>query len=303
MEFIVLSEEPRGIKELISAAKAQSASIITAVAFDEETASEAASCGASRAIKIALADGACKEEAASVIIDIAKAAGQATVLVSSTRRLVNAAGRIAQALGTVPVADVKKISDNAAAHLVFGGKVLLSEKPEGAYSVFIMQGGAYEACADAAAPCPIEAVRVEGSAGIKVLERKPKESATVDLSAAKRIVCIGRGVNSQEGFEICKDLKDALGAEMGCTRPVTETENPLMPRETYIGASGVICKPSLYVAVAASGQTQHTVGMYESGTIVAIDKNKDALFFQMCDYGIVGDYTEIVPAITRALGA
>lgn len=78
-------------------------------------------------------------------------------------------------------------------------------------------------------------------------------------------------------------------------------DEPLMPRETYIGASGVAVKPELFIGVATSGQAQHTLGMYESGKVVVIDKNKDALFFNSCDYGIVGDYAEIVPAITKAL--
>ena len=135
------------------------------------------------------------------------------------------------------------------------------------------------------------------------MENRKKTSESVDLTAAKAIVCLGRGVADEDGFEMCKGLASAIGAELGCTRPVTETEKPLMPRSAYIGSSGNTVKPGLFVSVTASGQTQFVMGMYESGKIVAVNKDPNALIFRQCDYGIVGDYTEIVPAITKALGA
>ena len=303
MNYIVISEDVRSAQELITCAKAQGASEITAVQFDAPAAETVAKSGATKVVVANVAAGTLREAVADVVVDLAKEAGEAVVLTGATRRMVNAAAAIAAALGTAPVVDVKALTEGGASHIKFGGKIVVTEKPVGPYGVYVMAVGAYEAAAADGAACPVEAVEVTPQVGVRVVELKAKETPSVDLTAAKTIVCVGRGVNAREGFEQCVALQRALHGEMACTRPVTETEDPFMPRETYIGASGLTVKPDLFISVAASGQTQHTMGMYESGKVVVIDKNKDALFFNMCDYGIVGDYNEIVPAITRALGA
>jgi electron transfer flavoprotein alpha subunit len=303
MKTFVVSETSNSARELIAAAQAQGSEEIIAVTFGQEMAMDIAKRGATLVIAANLSTEACKEDVADMIIEYAKGAREALVLTSSTRRMVNAAAQIAQGLGTAPLVDVKQLSGGVAKHASFGGKIILGEKAQGPYTVAVMQSGAFEPISEELPACPIEQREVSARGGLRVIERGKKEAETVDLTAARAIVCVGRGVNSVEGFELCVELKDALGAELGCTRPVTETENPLMPRERYIGASGVVCKPELYVGVAASGQTQHTMGMYESGVVVVIDKNPEAPFFEQSDYGMVGDYREILPALTQALEA
>lgn len=304
MKYILLSENARGALELASAAKSQGADEIVAVLADpaEGEAETVAKSGVDKVIVANPVAGALKERAASVVLDEAAGQNAVAVLVAPSRRMVSAAGRLAAALGTAPIVDANALDGCVAKRMMFGGKALVGEKPSG-NAVVVMAGGAYDPAATDGEAVAIETVTVEACPGVRAREVRPKQHDSVDLAAAKRIVSIGRGVNCADGFDECKALAGALRAEMGCTRPVTETENPLMPRETYIGASGVSCKPDLFVSVAASGQTQHTMGMYESGVVVAIDKNKDALIFDHADYGLVGDYREIVPALTAALEA
>jgi len=133
-------------------------------------------------------------------------------------------------------------------------------------------------------------------------ERKPKPPASVNLAAAKKVVCPGRGVQKQEDLQMMFELAQLLGAEVGATRPLCEGLDWL-PRERYIGVSGAFIKPDLYLGIGVSGQVQHTVGITESRVVAAINKDEEAPIFQQADYGIVGDLYQIVPALIRALQA
>lgn len=301
MKHIIVSESLQAALELVTAAQADCAESITAMLFDVDQASAVACSGVSEVVLFQVSPDALKEEVSILIANEAKKNGGGTILFANSKRMVNTAGQVAQMLDTVPATDVKAFIGGTAKHMMYGGKITVSEKSTKPFSIAVMQSASCDPATTEKKPCPIR--QIEVSAGrARVIGKKDKDLSSVDLHAAKTIVCIGRGVDSREGFEKCVGLKDALNGEMGCSRPVTETEDPLMPRETYIGASGVIVKPDLFIAIAVSGQAQHTMGMFESKVVVAIDKNANAPFLQQCDYGIVGDYATIVPAITDLLG-
>ena len=122
----------------------------------------------------------------------------------------------------------------------------------------------------------------------------------MDLSKAKRVVGVGRGLAAQDDLKMVHELAAVLNAEVGCSRPIAEGEN-WMERERYIGVSGVLLKSDLYLTLGISGQIQHMVGANASQTIFAINKDKNAPIFQYADYGIVGDAVKILPALTAAL--
>lgn len=122
----------------------------------------------------------------------------------------------------------------------------------------------------------------------------------VDLGAAQRVVTIGRGLKDAGDLHLVEDLAAAMGAEVACTRPLAEGLDWL-PVDRYIGVSGHYIAPSVYVGIGISGQLQHMVGVRRSDVVVAVNTDKDAPIFAECDYGIVGDLYQVVPALTQAL--
>jgi electron transfer flavoprotein alpha subunit len=124
-------------------------------------------------------------------------------------------------------------------------------------------------------------------------------SDTVDLTRAARIVAVGRGVKDASQLAIVQRLASALKAELGASRPACDAG--VLPIDRQIGSSGQTVAPALYVAVGVSGAVQHVVGMKASGTVVVINKDREAPIFDVADYGLVGDLAEIVPALTDAL--
>ena len=121
----------------------------------------------------------------------------------------------------------------------------------------------------------------------------------VDLSKAEIIVAIGRGIKGKENIALAEKLAEVLGGDIAASRPICDAE--WLPIDRQIGSSGQTVAPKLYIALGISGAIQHLVGMKNSGTIVAINKDPEAPIFDIADYGIVGDLFEAVPVLTEEL--
>lgn len=137
---------------------------------------------------------------------------------------------------------------------------------------------------------------------IKVIERVEEEAIKIDKADA--IVSGGRGIGEKEGFEELKDLANLLKekyekVEIGSSRPPVDLGWVRSARQ--IGLTGEKVSPDLYIAIGISGATQHLVGMSNSNTIIAINKDPNATIFEMSDYGIVGEYEKTLPAFKNKL--
>jgi len=135
----------------------------------------------------------------------------------------------------------------------------------------------------------------------KILKVQEMKSEGVNVEDAEIIVSCGRGFKKKEDIKMVKDLADAIkGKTVGCSRPIA-ADLKWLSEDHWIGLSGHKVKPKLYIAAGISGQIQHIAGMRDSGIIVAINKDPEALIFKSADYGIVGDLYEILPKLTSAV--
>ena len=131
----------------------------------------------------------------------------------------------------------------------------------------------------------------------KVVDKVKEEVAGIKLEDADVVICGGRGMGSSEAFQELEPLAKALGAAVGATRP--PCDNGWVPASLQVGLTGKIVSPTLYIAVALSGSSQHMAGCSGSKNIVAINKDAEANIFKEARFGVVGDYKKVLPAFTE----
>lgn len=134
---------------------------------------------------------------------------------------------------------------------------------------------------------------------VKVIETVKEKKNLVDITEANVLISGGRGIGSEEGFELLQQLAKLLGAEVSASRAAVDSG--LSTHERQVGQTGKTVRPDVYIAAGISGAIQHLAGMEESEFIIAINKDKSAPIFQIADLGIVGDAKKIIALLTEKL--
>ncbi|MBK4150852.1 electron transfer flavoprotein subunit alpha/FixB family protein [Corynebacterium macginleyi] len=231
------------------------------------------------------------------------AANPAPMVLAATPTNNEIAGRLSARLASGVLSNVDSINaDGSATMTIFGGTYETTSEASGSCPIYTLQPGSVEAEPQQVeaqpAPMPLPAATARD---VKVNSFTPAEkSARPDLTAARVVVCGGRGVGDNFA-EIVEPLADALGGAVGATRDAVDEGFYDAPHQ--VGQTGVSVSPDLYIGLGISGAIQHTSGMQTSGTIVVVNQDQDEPFFQIADLGVVGDLHEIAPALTEELKA
>ena len=140
---------------------------------------------------------------------------------------------------------------------------------------------------------------------VEILKTVRGEGGLQNLFEADIIISGGRGTTN-DSLGLIKALADSLiekgiNAEWACSRPVVDEGVSEYPRQ--VGQTGKTIRPKVYVAVGISGAIQHIAGMKEAGKVIAIDHNPKANIFNHADFGIVGEYQDILPELIEQVKA
>jgi electron transfer flavoprotein alpha subunit len=121
----------------------------------------------------------------------------------------------------------------------------------------------------------------------------------VDITAAEKLVGIGRGIKDVANIPQVEELAKSISAVLSCSRPIVD--KGWLPSDRQVGTSGKTVKPKLYLALGISGAFQHILGMKASDLIIAVNKDPKAPIFSFADYGVVEDLFKIVPPLKNKI--
>ena len=126
-----------------------------------------------------------------------------------------------------------------------------------------------------------------------------KKEKVKTIESADVLVVAGRGLKKVEDLDMIRQLADALGGDIACTRPLAEAG--WLDANRQIGLSGRTVRPKLIITCGVHGAIQFVAGMNNSEQVVAINSDPEAPIFKVANYALVGDIYEIVPQLIEKI--
>ncbi len=247
------------------------------------------------------------EPLVSALAQLAHEQDASLILMSCNRRGQAVAPRLAVRLKGALLEDVTAIETAGdglrARRFTYLARVTETVETDADFAVISVKPGAVDPAPEsgsAGTVTPVIAELAETDERVTRSDAQVAAGGKVALGEADIVVAGGRGVGSAEGFaSLVEPLAAAMGAGVGATRAVVDAG--WRPFAEQVGQTGATVSPKLYVAVGISGAVQHLSGMNRSRVIVAINRDSDAPIFRICDYGVVGDASQIVPELIKVL--
>jgi electron transfer flavoprotein alpha subunit len=215
------------------------------------------------------------------------------------------AGRLAARLGVGVLSNASDVQLTGGGveteHEILGGsQIATASASQGPYIVLARPKSFVAEAIGGGAP-PVEKLELPeaGTTEARIAESHVEEREGPQLGDASIVVSGGRGLGSPEAYELVEKLGKQLKAATGATRAIVDAG--WVPYAKQVGQTGKTVKPDVYIACGISGAMQHLVGMKDSKTIIAINKDADAPIFSIADLGVVGDVHKVLPKLIEAL--
>lgn len=132
---------------------------------------------------------------------------------------------------------------------------------------------------------------LSGSIIAKIESLTTPAMATVRTTQAGGDIVVAAGWGAKDSLEKIKAFADSINADMATTRKAVD--NNILPYSLQVGLTGKTVSPPVYIAIGISGAVHHIVGMQASGTVIAINPDKDAPIFDYADYGILANIEDL----------
>jgi len=244
---------------------------------------------------------------ASIIAEAAKSENSTTVIIANTFTGRGLASRVAVKLEAGLVDGAIELPTFAGETLTirktaFSGKAFVKVELTSKIKVITLNPNAFKLI-ESGLDASIEnfAPTVKDSDFKIIVGEIVRAANKVSLPDAELVVSAGRGLKGPENWKMVEELADLLGAATACSKPVSDAD--WRPHSEHVGQTGIAISPNLYIAIGISGAIQHLAGVSSSKVIVVINKDPEAPFFKVADYGIVGDAFEVVPKLIEAVKA
>jgi electron transfer flavoprotein alpha subunit len=180
----------------------------------------------------------------------------------------------------------------------FGGRTVAAIHCSSPVQMATVRPGVLPVPARRDAPPPPRSVRRLVPRGRVTVTASRRDDDSELMVLAPRVIGIGKGVDPERYGEL-EGLRSLLGAELAATRKVTD--EGWMPRARQVGITGHAIAPRLFISLGASGKFNHTVGVRQAGTVLAVNPDPDAPIWAWCDVGITATWEEVVPLLEQRL--
>lgn len=296
--WIIIVDERR-IGGMLAIARKLGGNVTAVVVGDRPLADIAAKFDFDRVLCLETSEGIPAEAYTPQIASLAKSEAPGFVLSSDAPASRILLGAVAEKLDAALISNLRALFVEEGRVVVSRsaaeGKVLEDIEVQGSLAV-IFNGDDVES--PSKQPIPVERVSAEEFEQIRLIETL-REEGGAGLLTAKRVVGAGMGLINKDDVKLIEEFAEAIGAEVACTLPVCD-DMRWFPSNRVVGSSYIQITPELYIAVGISGQPQHMSGARDAKIIVAVNNDPEAMIFRSCDYGILGDLHEVVPALITA---